>query len=193
LAWAAVATGRRAEGDASAALAAELCPLLGVEESWTTVGDEEEEEDGVLDLTWMMGLECFWNVLSRVGGDDEQLKMSSPYLAIRSFRLKLGLSGAIRNDGGLSEDVDSSESFSPSELLSLVRLVLEEGGVRGRGEVDLNKWYNCCKYVATDNLSGSWQSTMSSGSNSAGMFSSSSANLNACALFSRTFFGLRDL
>jgi len=137
-----------------------------------------------------MGLDClFWNDDDDVllaaaatpsrGGDEEQLKMSSPYLAIRSFRLKLGLSGAIRNDGGLSEeDVDSSESFSPSELLSLVRLVLE-GGVRGRGEADLNKWYNCCKYVATDNLSGSWQSTMSSGSNSAGMFSSSSANLNA--------------
>jgi len=77
--------------------------------------------------------------------------MSSPYLAIRSFRLKLGLSGAIRKEGGLSdEDVDSNESFSPSELLSLVRLVLlldeeEVGGVRGRGEADLNMWYNCCK------------------------------------------------
>jgi len=87
-------------------------------------------------------------VLPSRGGDEEQLKMSSPYLAIRSFRLKLGLSGAIRKEGGLSdEDVDSNESFSPSELLSLVRLVLldEEGGVRGRGEADLNMWYNCCK------------------------------------------------
>lgn len=65
-------------------------------------------------------------------GDDEQLKMSSPYLAMRSARLKSGLAGAVfedRSEGGeLSDDEESRESFdSLSELLSRVRLLRRAG------------------------------------------------------------------
>jgi len=92
-----------------------------------------------------------------VVGGEEQLKMSSPYLAISSLRLKVGAgAGAgtavtelLLSDGGLSaaevlaleEEVESSESFSPSELLSLAKLVLAGGLVGGEeAEAVLKRW-----------------------------------------------------
>lgn len=91
-----------------------------------------------------------------VEGGEEQLKMSSPYFAISSLRLKVGAGAAamagageaaddddeveLLSDGGLSdvEELDNNESFSPSELLSLVKLVLT-GGLVG-GEAVLKRW-----------------------------------------------------
>lgn len=121
------------------------------------------------------------------GCGDEQLNMSSPYFAIRSARLKSGFAGAAATDlsdgGELSDDDDNSESLdSLSVLLRRVRLVLDAGVVAGLldGELlFLNKWYSCARYVETENLSGSSQSTMSSGSRRAGMPSSFSASWKA--------------
>lgn len=102
--------------------------LAGVEVVMGTTEAGVIGEDGGEDRFLLVG-----------GGGEEQLNMSSPYLAINSLLLKVGVATG-RKEGGLSDDdeVDSSESFSPSELLSLVRLVLV-GGLVG-GEAVLNKW-----------------------------------------------------
>jgi len=68
-------------------------------------------------------------------GDEEQLKISSPYLAMRSARLKSGLAGVFDEDlkeGGelFSDEDERSESFdSLSELLKRVKLLLRAGVV----------------------------------------------------------------